>query len=311
MLAGGTMSAQSGILPPSSPYARFLVIRLKDLPVNGLKRQVQVLEATRERLQVQYPEAGLVSVIAFGAALWMELRNRGPKELRPLAPVKGKFTMPATGGDIFLHVRSARADLCFALQQAFLLPIAGEVEVLEEVSGFRYMDKRDLTGFIDGSENPRSDEERAEAALIGTEDKAYAGGSYVFTQRYLHHLGKWNRLKVDTQEQVIGRSKLESIEMSDEEKPENSHVARTVIEEDGEELAILRQGLPYSSGTEAGLFFLAYTRSPQTIDKMLARMFGTTDDGISDRLLNFVTPVSGAYFFAPAQELLETVMGTG
>ena len=305
------MSAQSGILPPSSPHARFLVIRLKGFPVDGLKRQVQALEATRQRLQVQYPEADLLSVIAFGPALWLELRNRGPKELRPLAPIKGKFTMPATGGDILLHIRAARADLCYALLQAFLLPIAAEVEVLEDVTGFRYLDKRDLTGFIDGTENPHDDEERREAALIGSEDKVYSGGSYVFTQRYVHHLGKWQRLKVDTQEQVIGRSKLESIEMDDAEKPENSHVARTVIEEDGEDLAILRHGLPYGSGTESGLFFLAYVRTPQVIDKMLARMFGTTDDGISDRLLNFVTPVSGAYFFAPPQEVLETVMGTG
>jgi putative iron-dependent peroxidase len=305
------MPAQSGILPPSSPHARFLVINLKDLPLDGLKQQVQALEAARERLQVQHPDAGLVSTIAFGPALWLVLRNRGPKELRPLSPLKGKFTMPATGGDVFLHIRSQRADLCFALLQAFIQPIVDEVEVLEDEAGFRYLDSRDVTGFIDGSENPRDDEERAEAALIGSEDNTYAGGSYVFVQRYVHQLEKWQRLKVDTQEQVVGRTKLESIELDDAVKPENSHVARTVIEEDGEELPILRLGLPYGGAKEAGLFFLAYTRSPRIIDKMLARMFGTTDDGISDRLLSFVTPVSGAYFFAPAQELLETVLGTG
>jgi len=133
----------------------------------------------------------------------------------------------------------------------------------------------------------------------------------VFTQRYVHHLDKWQHLKVDAQEHVFGRSKLDSIEMDDEVKPENAHIARVVIEEDGEELQIVRHSLPYGNSTEAGTFFVAYTRSTTIIDRMLARMYGTTDDGLHDRLLHFTTPVSGAYFFAPPQEMLESVAGIG
>lgn len=304
------MSAQSGILPPSSAHARFLVINLRELPIDSLKRQLQTLESTRERLRGQHPEAGLVSVLGFGPALWLNLRNRAPKDLHPLAPIRGKQPMPATGGDLFLHVHGARADLCFALIHAFLGPIAGEVELLEDVTGFRYLDSRDLTGFIDGTENPVNPTERARAALIGREDHVFAGGSYVFTQRYVHNMDKWRRMKVDAQEHVIGRTKLESIELDDEVKPENAHIARVVIEEDGEELQIVRHGLPYGSGAEAGLFFLAYSRSTQIIDRMLTRMFGTAGDGLTDRLLHFTTPVSGAYFFAPAQEMLDGVIGS-
>jgi len=305
------MSAQSGILPAISAHARFVVINLRELPLDSLKRQVQLLESTRERLRGQHVEAGLVSVLAFGPALWLNLRNRAPKDLHPLVPIRGKQTMPATGGDVFLHVHSQRADLCFALVHAFLAPIISEVEVLEDVTGFRYLDSRDLTGFIDGTENPVNGAERARAALIGREDHNFAGGSYVFTQRYVHHLDKWQHLKVDAQEHVFGRSKLDSIEMDDEVKPENAHIARVVIEEDGEELQIVRHSLPYGNSTEAGTFFVAYTRSTTIIDRMLARMYGTTDDGLHDRLLHFTTPVSGAYFFAPPQEMLESVAGIG
>jgi putative iron-dependent peroxidase len=305
------MSAQSGILPPASAHARFVIFNMHELPLDSLKRQLQVLESTRERLRGQHPEAGLVSVLGFGPALWLNLRNRAPRDLHPLVPIRGKQPMPATGGDVFLHVHSQRADLCFALAHAFLGPIASEVEILEDVTGFRYMDSRDLTGFIDGTENPINGAERARAALIGREDHSFVGGSYVFTQRFVHNTDKWQRLKVDAQEHVIGRTKLESIELGDDVKPENAHIARVVIEEDGEELQIVRHGLPYGNSREAGLFFLAYTRSTHIIDKMLARMFGTTDDGLSDRLLHFTTPVSGAYFFAPAQELLETLSGPG
>ena len=126
----------------------------------------------------------------------------------------------------------------------------------------------------------------------------FEDGSFIFAQRYVHELEKWKRLKVDAQENVIGRSKLESIEMDDEHKPENAHIARVVIEDnEGEELEILRHSLPYGDGQgEQGLFFIAYTKDLTRIDRMLVNMFGTQGDGIHDRLLHFVTPMDGAYF---------------
>lgn len=304
------MSAQSAIIPQPTPHGRFLVLNIRELPLDVLKKQLQTLETTRERLRGQNPDAGLVSSVAFGPDLWCRLHDAAPAKLKPLEPIEGKFTMPATGGDLFVHIQSQRADLCFALAFAFIGPIASQVEVMDERTGFKYMDGRDLTGFVDGTENPQTEYDRIDAALIGEEDDDFSHGSYVFVQRYSHQMDKWQRLKVDAQEHVIGRTKLESIELDEAEQPENSHVSRTVIEEDGEELAILRHSMPYgSSGGEVGLFFLAYTRDPSIIDRMLARMFGSSGDGLSDRLLNFVTPLTGAYFFAPAQGLLEEVIG--
>ena len=118
------------------------------------------------------------------------------------------------------------------------------------------------------------------------------------------------KLKVDAQEQVMGRTKLESIELEDKVKPANAHIARTVVEdEEGEEMEILRHSLPYGDGRgDQGLFFIAYTKDLKIIDAMLVRMFGTSGDGIHDRLLHFVTPMDGAYYFAPSEELLEDVL---
>ncbi len=303
------MPAQSGILPPPSRHARFLVIRLVEADLAQLKVQLGLLESTRKRLHTQFPEADLVSVVGFGPALWRQLYPRVPPRLQELAPIEGKFSMPATGGDLILHIHSDRADLCFSLAQVFMQDLAG-VEVMDERAAFRYLDSRDLTGFIDGTENPQTLEERAEAALLSEDCGEFAEGSFIFAQRYVHHLDKWHKLKVDAQEQVIGRSKLDSVEMSEELKPESAHIARVVIEENGEELEIVRHSLPYGDGGgEQGLFFIAYTHSPSIIDRMLESMFGTSGDGLSDRLLNFVTPVTGAYFFAPSQQLLDEVIG--
>ncbi|USE83141.1 Dyp-type peroxidase [Acinetobacter tibetensis] len=304
------MTAQSVILPLPSDHARFIVLRLKDLTVPELKEKIEDLLDTRDRLITQHPNAEIKTAIAFGPELWAKLYAQSPEGFKQLDPIQGAFEMPAVPADVLIHIASQRSDICFTLSQAFFDGIQDKVEVLDERVCFRYFDGRDLTGFIDGTENPQFPDDRAETALLAEDTGIFADGSFVFAQRYIHDLDKWKRLKVDAQENVMGRSKLESIEMDDDVKPENAHIARVVIEDDkGEEMEILRHSLPYGDGKgEQGLFFIAYTKNLAIIDNMLEHMFGTTGDGIHDRLLHFVTAVDGAYFFAPSEELLEEVL---
>lgn len=304
------MTAQSVILPLPSDHARFIVLRLKDLTVPELKEKIEDLLDTRDRLITQHPNAEIKTAIAFGPELWAKLYAQSPEGFKQLDAIQGAFDMPTVPADVLIHIASQRSDICFTLSQAFFDGIQDKVEVLDERVCFRYFDGRDLTGFIDGTENPQFPDDRAETALLAEDTGIFADGSFVFAQRYIHDLDKWKRLKVDAQENVMGRSKLESIEMDDDVKPENAHIARVVIENDkGEEMEILRHSLPYGDGKgEQGLFFIAYTKNLGIIDNMLEHMFGTTGDGIHDRLLHFVTAVDGAYFFAPSEELLEEVL---
>ncbi|MCX5469700.1 Dyp-type peroxidase [Acinetobacter nematophilus] len=304
------MTAQSVILPLPSDHARFIVLNLKNLSIDGLKKRLNALLSTRDRLITQHPEAEIKTAIAFGPKLWSRLYHTAPLGFKQLEPIQGAFQMPVVPADVLIHIASARTDICFALSQSFFDGIQDQVEVLDERVCFRYLDGRDLTGFIDGTENPQFPDDRAETALLGEDSGIFQDGSFIFAQRYVHELEKWKRLKVDAQENVIGRSKLESIEMDDEHKPENAHIARVVIEDDeGDELEILRHSLPYGDGQgEQGLFFIAYTKDLTRIDRMLVNMFGTQGDGIHDRLLHFVTPVDGAYFFAPNEEVLEEIL---
>ena len=304
------MTAQSVILPLPSDHARFIVLRLKDLSLLELKEKIEDLLNTRDRLITQHPNAEIKTAVAFGSELWAKLYPQSPEGFKQLDPIQGAFEMPAVPADVLIHIASQRSDICFTLSQAFFDDIQDKVEVLDERVCFRYFDGRDLTGFIDGTENPQFPDDRAETALLGTDAGIFKDGSFIFAQRYVHDLEKWKRLKVDAQESVMGRSKLESIEMDDDIKPENAHIARVVIEDnEGEEMEILRHSLPYGDGKgEQGLFFIAYTKNLAIIDDMLEHMFGTTGDGIHDRLLHFVTAVDGAYFFAPSEELLEEVL---
>ncbi|MFV5312185.1 Dyp-type peroxidase [Acinetobacter schindleri] len=304
------MTAQSVILPLPSDHARFIVLRLKDLSIEDFKEQLEQLFTTRDRLITQHPNAQIKTGVAFGPELWAKLYHQAPVGFKQLEPIQGSFDMPVVPADVLIHIASARADICFALSQSFFEGIRDQVEVLDERVCFRYFDGRDITGFIDGTENPQFPDDRAEVALVGEDAGIFQDGSFIFAQRYAHNLDKWKKLKVDAQEQVMGRTKLESIELEDEVKPANAHIARTVVEdEEGEEMEILRHSLPYGDGRgDQGLFFIAYTKDLNIIDAMLERMFGTSGDGIHDRLLHFVTPMDGAYYFAPSEELLEEIL---
>jgi porphyrinogen peroxidase len=304
------MTAQSVILPLPSDHARFISLRLKDLSLEKLKEKLSDLLSTRDRLISQHPHAEIKTAIAFGPELWAQIYSKSPANFKQLEPIAGSFEMPVVPADVFIHIASQRVDLCFAMSQAFFEGIQNQVEVLEERACFRNFEGRDLTGFIDGTENPQFPDDRAETALLPEDAGIFADGSFIFAQRYVHHLDKWKKLKVDAQENIMGRTKLESIELDDDVKPQNSHVARVVVEDDqGEEEAILRHSLPYGDGQgDQGLFFVAYTNKLSILDDMLFRMFGTSGDGIHDRLLHFVTPQDGAYYFAPSEELLEEIL---
>jgi len=173
--------------------------------------------------------------------------------------------------------------------------------------GFKYFDNRDLLGFVDGTENP-SGAAAAAAATIGDEDPDFAGGSYVLVQKYVHDVDAWNALPVAEQEKVIGRTKVENIELADDVKPMDSHVAlNTIVDGDGTELQILRDNMPFGNlgRGEFGTFYIAYSRTPDTVERMLENMFVGSPPGNTDRILEFSTALTGSLFFVPTADFLD------
>ncbi len=302
---------QAGIIPEPNQHALFLVTRVNHQTTTRetVARAVAGIPELVTAVGRHDPEAALVCTVSLGSGFWDVLSpNRRPKGLRPFTAIDlpGK-SAPSTGGDILFHLISKRLDLNFELAKQIRSQLGEAIDVLDEVHGFRYLDSRDLTGFIDGTENPSGDEERAEVALIGDEDPDFAGGSYVFTQRYVHNFPKWNATPQDEQEGAVGRRKADSEELSDAVKPPTAHISRVVIEENGEELEILRHSFPYGTTLEAGLFFIAYTKDLDITDKMLRRMLGASGDGLHDHLMDYTQAVSGAHFFAPSLEMLRAL----
>ena len=265
-------------------------------------------------LNLRLPGADLSCVIGIGHDAWPRLfpDHPQPKGLHPMKAFKGaKHTAPATPGDLLLHIRATRTDACFELAMRIREQLGDAVVPVDEVHGFRYLDARSMVGFVDGTENPQG-QEAVEATLIGDEDPAYAGGSYVIVQKYIHDMAAWNALPVAEQEKVIGRTKYDDIEMDDEVKPTNSHIALNVIEdEDGNEQAILRANLPFGnpSRNEYGTFFIGYARYLEIIEQMLTNMFIGRPEGNYDRLLDYSRAVTGTAFFVPSASFLEEALG--
>jgi putative iron-dependent peroxidase len=255
-------------------------------------------------------EAGLSCVVGFGSDVWDRLFGPPrPAKLHPFREIRaGARHAVSTPGDLLLHIRAKRMDLCFELATQIMARLGDAVSPVDEVHGFRYFDDRDLLGFVDGTENPRG-EAVLDAVLLGEEDAAFAGGSYVIVQKYLHDLDGWNALSTEAQERIIGRTKLSDIELDDSIKPTSAHNALTTIVEDGREIQILRDNMPFGRAAhgEFGTYFIGYSRSPHTIEQMLENMFVGRPPGNYDRILDFSRAVTGSLFFVPSLTFLDAV----
>jgi putative iron-dependent peroxidase len=255
-------------------------------------------------------EGGLSCVVGFGSEVWERLFGTlRPAELHPFREIRaGARHAISTPGDLLFHIRARRMDLCFELATQIMSRIGNAVTPVDEVQGFRYFDDRDLMGFVDGTENPRGTAV-IDAVLIGDEDAPFAAGSYVIVQKYLHNLDTWNALSTEAQERIIGRTKLSDIELDDSIKPTSAHSALTTIVENGKEIKILRDNMPFGRPAhgEFGTYFIGYSRSPRTIEQMLENMFVGRPPGNYDRLLDFSRAVAGALFFVPSATFLENV----
>jgi porphyrinogen peroxidase len=254
-------------------------------------------------------EAALSCVVGIGSEAWDRVFGQPrPAELHPFREIRaGARHALSTPGDALFHIRARRMDLCFELAMQIMERLAGAASPVDEVHGFRYFDDRDLMGFVDGTENPNG-QAAIDATLVGEEDTAFAGGSYVIVQKYLHDLGGWNALTTEAQERIIGRKKLSDIELDDATKPTSAHSALTTIVENGNEIKILRDNMPFgrASQGEFGTYFIGYSRSPRTIEQMLENMFIGRPPGNYDRLLDFSRAVTGNLFFVPSATFLES-----
>ncbi|MDR0806499.1 MAG: Dyp-type peroxidase [Enterobacteriaceae bacterium] len=291
---------QSGILPEHCRFGIFIEAKTGN-DLDKIRSGCKTFVSTLNALQQKFPEAALGAVISFGSDLWKTLSDgQGAAELKPFRPL-GNGLAPATQRDMLIHILSQRHDVNFTLAQAAVSAFGDAITIDEEIHGFRWTEERDLSGFVDGTENPTGDARPGIGIIPEGED---AGGSYVMVQRYEHNLEIWNKMPIQAQENAMGRTKVENEEQPSEQRQPTSHLGRVDLKEDGVGLKILRQSLPYGTASGVhGLMFIAYCARLHNIEQQLLSMYGEVD-GKTDQLLKFSKPVTGSYYFAPSLDKL-------
>ena len=213
------------------------------------------------------------------------------------------FTIPATQADVWFWIASNAPDRTFEAARRVIRSLIGYAQVTFCETGWIYHGNQDLTGFIDGTENPPLS--AAPAIALFPAQSILAGSSLVLVQRWRHNLEAFENLSSSKQELVFGRTKVDSIEFDDDQMPPNSHVARTSIPDGDSTLQIFRRSIPWGTPVDNGLVFIAFTNDQPRITQMLENMAGVSD-GIRDALTHYSTPETGSYFLTPSMELLRS-----
>ena len=243
---------------------------------------------------------GINLVAGFRPELWREAApDDAPKGVEgfneDLIGVDG-FVMPATQHDAVLWLSGSAYDVIFDAARGAIAELQGLASVVEETSSWPYQHDRDLTGFIDGSENPTLVD--APELVLVPEGSPGAGGTILLLQKWAHDAAAWESLPVTSQERVIGRTKLDSVELED--KAPDSHVASTDQERFGK---IFRRNMPYGTVTDHGTMFVGFSSDQRRLSTMLESMAGLAG-GDRDALTRYTRPLTGAYYFVPSAEQL-------
>ena len=296
---------------PLTQSATFLVLSITDNKdaVKKIRSTLSGIGSLAKNVAIRDLSASFACTVGIGSGVWDKLTALPrPAELHIFPEVNGSVhTAVSTPGDLLFHIRSERRDICFEFERQLLELLGDSVAVLDETIGFRYFDTRDLLGFVDGTANPVGPAVPA-SILVAEEDVSAIGGSYIVVQKYVHDLKAWRILKGEQQEAIMGRTKLDNIELDDATSGHQaSHKTLATIEdENGVEQSILRDNMPFGSpgSGEFGTYFIGYSRRLWVIEKMLQRMFIGDPPGLYDRLLDFSKPLTGTVFFAPSASVL-------
>ena len=297
---------------PLTESATFLVLSIADTPnaTKTVRSALGSIDDLAKNVSIRDLGAQFACTVGIGAKVWDSVTGLPrPSELHPFKEFKGaKHTAVSTPGDLLFHIRSERRDLCFEFEKQLLDLLGDSVKVVDTTVGFRYFDVRDLLGFVDGTANPVGQAVPASTLVTAEDDRNAVGGSYVVIQKYVHNMAAWKKLSTEAQEAIIGRSKLDNVELDDaEDGMQASHKTLATIEDEhGVEHDILRDNMPFGSpgSGEFGTYFIGYSRELWVIEKMLQRMFIGNPPGLHDRLLDYSTPLTGCTFFVPSASFL-------
>ena len=298
---------QEGLLSDPTPFVEYLTLELKQDKYEEATVSAIIDEFSKISKSIGQKDTTAIMTVTIGFSLkgWTSLFPHAsiPSELHPFIELRSEDRhFPSTPGDIFLMVKSMRMDLNYQVSKYLLSAFKPIANAIQDIQGYKYLDDRDLIDFVDGTENPKNIE-RAKAVIIDSEP--YIGGSYLVVQQYFDKQEKWDALTTEYQEGVIGRTKMDDIEIADDKKQPYAHNVKSKVEIDGVEIKMLRQNRPFGNAMEHGTMFIGFAKTASVIETSLKQMIEPGEKGHHDKLLDFVTAKTGALYFVPPQSFLD------
>lgn len=299
--------AQAGIYAEPNLHGMTLLLNVMTDDVRAVQRKLARIPAILAELDERFSEAMLNGFVAVGNHYWDILYpEQRPLQLSQFPELHdGDRQAPRTPVDLLVCLRSDRFDVNFQASRTILEWLGHDVELMEQVKTFRFMDGRDLLGFIDAPENPRGNRRKNMALVKADEDPLFAAGSYLFMQKFRHDLRRWEQLDVEMQEHIIGRTKRLGERISEAVLSLVTHTRKTRLLNQAEQpLQLLRQNMPWGDMREQGLLAMYFSGQPEDVVYWLKQRYIADDDGDYDPLLDYTEAVSNACFFVPSVDFL-------
>lgn len=301
--------AQIGTITDPNSFAEYLTFVLKpDADIDAVKDALVQVSVIEKSIGQKDSKADLTISMGFSSNGWDRIFPDYPKpnKLKPFVALEnGIRKFPATPGDIFFMIKSERMDLNFQAAKYVRRAFLDTATLIDDVQGYKYLDSRDMIDFVDGTENPKATA-RLDTVLVENDIELHQGGTYLLVQKYIDidNLLPWDRESAEYQSKVIGRSKMDDIELSDEEKPVWAHNAKSKVIMNDVEQKMFRQNRPFGNATEHGTMFVGFAGNPDVLTTSIKQMITADKDGFYDRLLDFVQAKTGGMYFFPSMTFL-------
>lgn len=276
--------SQPGILEPLPPLARHLILQLEP----GADPRSALLRLADQRW-------GREAVVGLGLSTVSRLAASVPGLREPAVLSGPGVAVPVTPAALWIWLRGTDRGALFHRSRTLQHLLAPSYRVHAQHDTFLYEEKRDLTGYEDGTENPKGDAAAA-AALVSGAGAGLDGGSFAALQLWVHDLARFESFPLDERDALMGRRRSDNEELSS--APPSAHVKRAAQESFDPPAFLLRRSMPWLDGAAGGLSFLSFGRSLAAFEAILRRMVGA-EDGVVDGLFQYSRPVSTAYFWCP------------
>lgn len=305
------LKAQSGICDEPNLHGLTLFCHVMTDDVDVMRRKIARIPSIIDELSDRFSEAMLNGFIAVGSEYWDILYpEQRPEGFNGFPELRaGHRNAPEQVYDLLINIRSDRYDANYLAARTLNEWLGYDIEIAENVHSFRYLDGRDLMGFVDAPDNPRGARRRSVALIEKQQSSQFEQGSYLFVQKFKHDLKRWDYLGAQRQEQIIGRDKLTAEKLPEADIIGVTHASKArLLDRNEQPIPLLRQNMAWGDTREQGMLVMYFSCQPKAVVNWLKQRYLDDELNQYDPLLDYTQAIINSSFFVPSRSFLKASM---